>query len=61
MVNSHSFICIAGIRVLDLCYCILYIHTPFFVNPGLGVYHQGQGWPMGTNAPPPWLQLTLQS
>ena len=38
----------------------VYMHT-VFLSPGLGVYCQAQGWPMGTNAAPPWAQLTLRS
>ena len=30
----------------------VYMHT-VFLSPGLGVYRQAQGWPMGTNAAPP--------
>ena len=38
----------------------VYMHT-VFLSPGLGVYRQAQGWPMGTNEAPPWAQLTLRS
>ena len=40
--------------------CFVYMHT-VFLSPGLGVHRQAQGWPMGTNAAPPWAQLTLRS
>ena len=34
--------------------------STIFVNPGLVIFHRVQGWPMGTNAAPPWAQLTLR-
>ena len=36
-------------------------HHTIFLNPAVGFYHQKQGWPMGTNAAPAWLQLMLRT
>ena len=36
------------------------LHFSVFLNPGLGVYGQAQGWSMGMKAGPPWAQLMLQ-
>ena len=36
-------------------------HHTIFLNPGVEIYHQCQGWPLGTNAAPAWAQLTLRS
>ena len=45
-----------GLLLLNFVY-----HHSIFHNPGLGVFRQGVGWSMGTNAAPTWSHLCLRA
>ena len=62
MAGLLPFLCLDGTcDSVGLFMLNFVFHSSVFLNPGLGIFRQAQGWSMGTNAAPPWARLSLRA